>query len=281
MGVPIDGKKVAMDYRKNLKEFIKKRVDKGLEPPCIASILVGSDKGSLFYIKNQSKICSEMGVEFKSIILNENIAEEEVLKTIDNLNKDKNTHGIILQLPLPKKFNGEKIINRIYYKKDVDGLTDINSGKFYKGEKCFIPCTAQGIIELIKSTGIKICGKKAVVLGRSTIVGKPVAQLLVNEDATVTICHSKTENLEKICKEADILVSAVGKPKVVTLDMVKKGAVVIDVGFSVENGKMVGDVDYYNVLGKVSFITPVPGGVGSMTPTMLVKNTCEVLKGCI
>jgi methylenetetrahydrofolate dehydrogenase (NADP+)/methenyltetrahydrofolate cyclohydrolase len=181
-------------------------------------------------------------------------------------------------MPLPSYLNEEKIISKIDHLKDVDGLTDINAGKFYKGEKCFIPCTSQGIIELIKSTGIKIAGKNAVVLGRSTIVGKPVAQLLVNEDATVTICHSKTKDIIKICREADILVSAMGKPRFITEDFVKEGAVVIDVGFSVLDGKMVGDVDYDAVLHKVSFITPVPGGVGSMTPIMLIKNTCEVLK---
>lgn len=278
MGVPIDGKSVAISYKKKLKEFIQDRLANGLRPPCIASILIGNDKGSLFYIRNQSKLCAEVGVEFKSIILEENVPEKSVLDTIDKLNVDPNIDGIILQMPLPSYLNEEKIISRINYLKDVDGLTDINAGKFYKGEKCFIPCTSQGIIELIKSTGVEISGKKAVVLGRSTIVGKPVAQLLVNEDATVTICHSKTRNVDKICREADILVSAMGKPKYVTEDFIKEGSVVIDVGFSVLDGKMVGDVDYERVLPKVSFITPVPGGVGSMTPIMLIKNTCEVLK---
>lgn len=278
MGVPIDGKNVAISYKQKLKEFIQNRLTNGLRPPCIASILIGNDKGSLFYIRNQNKLCTEVGVEFKSIILEENVPEKSVLDTIDKLNIDPNIDGIILQMPLPSYLDEEKIISRINYLKDVDGLTDINAGKFYKGERCFTPCTSQGIIELIKSTGIEISGKKAVVLGRSTIVGKPVAQLLVNEDATVTICHSKTRNIDKICREADILVSAIGKPKFITEDFVKEGAVVIDVGFSVLNGKMIGDVDYEKVLPKASFITPVPGGVGSMTPIMLIKNTCEVLE---
>jgi methylenetetrahydrofolate dehydrogenase (NADP+)/methenyltetrahydrofolate cyclohydrolase len=278
MGVPIDGKKVAISYKGKLKKFICDRSANGLRPPCIASILIGNDKGSLFYIRNQSKLCKEVGVEFKSIVLEESVPEKSILDTIDRLNLDSNVDGIILQMPLPSYLNEEKIISKIDHLKDVDGLTDINAGKFYKGEKCFIPCTSQGIIELIKSTGIKIAGKNAVVLGRSTIVGKPVAQLLVNEDATVTICHSKTKDIIKICREADILVSAMGKPRFITEDFVKEGAVVIDVGFSVLDGKMVGDVDYDAVLHKVSFITPVPGGVGSMTPIMLIKNTCEVLK---
>ncbi|AAO36126.1 methylenetetrahydrofolate dehydrogenase [Clostridium tetani E88] len=261
-----------------MKNFIDERVEKGLKVPCVSSILIGNDKGSLFYIKNQRRICKEIGIEFKNIVLEENIEEDKIIEVIEDLNKDENVHGIILQMPLPKTLDEEKIVNKICPSKDIDGLTDINAGRFYKGEKCFIPCTAQGIIEIIKSTKESISGKKAVVLGRSVIVGKPVAQLLVNEDATVTICHSKTKDIKSLCKEADIIVSAMGIPKFVKEDFIKDGAIVIDVGFSVLDGKMVGDIDYDNVFKKAGFITPVPGGVGSVTPTMLIKNLCEVFK---
>ncbi|AVP54121.1 bifunctional protein FolD [Clostridium tetani] len=278
MAVAIDGKRVSEELRKELKNFIDERVEKGLKVPCVSSILIGNDKGSLFYIKNQRRICKEIGIEFKNIVLEENIEEDKIIEVIEDLNKDENVHGIILQMPLPKTLDEEKIVNKICPSKDIDGLTDINAGRFYKGEKCFIPCTAQGIIEIIKSTKESISGKKAVVLGRSVIVGKPVAQLLVNEDATVTICHSKTKDIKSLCKEADIIVSAMGIPKFVKEDFIKDGAIVIDVGFSVLDGKMVGDIDYDNVFKKAGFITPVPGGVGSVTPTMLIKNLCEVFK---
>lgn len=278
MGATIDGKRIAAEYKERLRLLVEERVEKRLSPLCIASILIGDDKGSIFYMNNQSKICTEIGVEYKKIIIDKNTPQDEILEVIDRLNNDSNTHGIIIQLPLPDNLDEEVIVNRISYLKDVDGLTDINAGKFYKGEKCFVPCTSQGIMELIKSTGIDISGKRAVVLGRSIIVGKSIAQLLLNEDATVTICHSKTVNVKDICKEADILISAIGRPKFVKEDFIKEGAVVIDVGFNVVNGKMVGDVDYENAINKASHITPVPGGVGSMTPIMLIKNTCEGLE---
>ncbi|MBU5482940.1 bifunctional methylenetetrahydrofolate dehydrogenase/methenyltetrahydrofolate cyclohydrolase [Clostridium sp. MSJ-11] len=278
MGATIDGKRIAAEYKERLRLLVEERVEKRLSPLCIASILIGDDKGSIFYMNNQSKICTEIGVEYKKIIIDKNTPQDEILEVIDRLNNDSNTHGIIIQLPLPDNLDEEVIVNRISYLKDVDGLTDINAGKFYKGEKCFVPCTSQGIMELIKSTGIDISGKRAVVLGRSIIVGKSIAQLLLNEDATVTICHSKTVNVKDICKEADILISAIGRPKFVKEDFIKDGAVVIDVGFNVVNGKMVGDVDYENAINKASHITPVPGGVGSMTPIMLIKNTCEGLE---
>lgn len=277
MGVPIDGKIVAAKYKEELKLFIKDRALRGLNSPCIASILIGEDKGSIFYMNNQNKLCSEIGVEYKKIILPKETSEQVVLNTIEDLNNDENIHGIIIQLPIPEGLDEEVIVNKISHLKDVDGLTDINCGKFYKGEKCFIPCTSQGIIELIKSTGIKIKGKNAVVLGRSIIVGKSVAQLLLNEDATVTVCHSKTMDVKSICQGADIIVAAIGSPNFVKEDFIKEGAVVIDVGFTVVDGKMAGDVDYENVIHKASYITPVPGGVGAMTSIMLIKNTCEGL----
>lgn len=278
MAVAIDGKRVSEELRKELKNFVDERLKKDLSAPCVASILIGDDKGSLFYIKNQRRICKEIGIEFKNIVLEKQTEEDKIIELIESLNKDENVHGIILQMPLPKTLNESKIVNTICSSKDVDGLTDVNSGRFYKGEKCFIPCTAQGVIEIIKSTKEIITGKNAVVLGRSVIVGKPVAQLLVNEDATVTICHSKTKDIKSLCKKADIIVSAMGIPKFVKEDFIKEGAIVIDVGFSVLDGKMVGDIDYDNVFKKARFITPVPGGVGSVTPTMLIKNLCEVFK---
>ena len=278
MAVAIDGKRVSEELRKELKNFVDERLKKGLSVPCVASILIGDDKGSLFYIKNQKRICKEIGIEFKNIVLDKQTEEDKIIDLIEDLNKDENVHGIILQMPLPQILNESKIVNTIYPSKDIDGLTDVNSGRFYKGEKCFIPCTAQGVIEIIKSTKETITGKNAVVLGRSVIVGKPVAQLLVNEDATVTICHSKTKDIKSLCKKADIIVSAMGIPKFVKEDFVKEGAIVIDVGFSVLDGKMVGDIDYDNVFKKAGFITPVPGGVGSVTPTMLIKNLCEVFR---
>ncbi|WP_315114610.1 tetrahydrofolate dehydrogenase/cyclohydrolase catalytic domain-containing protein [uncultured Clostridium sp.] len=274
MGVPIDGKRIAAEYKERLGLLVKERAKKELRPLCIASILIGDDKGSIFYMNNQNKVCTEIGVEYRKIIIDKSTPQDEILETIHRLNEDKNINGIIIQLPLPANLDEEIIVNKINHLKDVDGLTDINAGRFYKGEKCFVPCTSQGIMELIKSTGIDISGKRAVVLGRSIIVGKSIAQLLVNEDATVTICHSKTVNVKDICREADILISAIGRPKFVKEDFIKEGAVVIDVGFNVVNGKMVGDVDYENAINRASHITPVPGGVGSMTPIMLIKNTC-------
>lgn len=278
MGIKLDGKKVAEKFRNQIKSFVDHRVATGLKPPCIANILIGNDGGSLYYVNNQNKLCEKLGVRVRSIHFDEHITEEEVEDLIIKLNEDREIDGIILQLPLPKHLDEDKITSLISEKKDIDGLSSINIGKLYKGEKCFIPCTARGIIELIKSTGINIEGKNAVVVGRSNIVGKPVAQLLLNENATVTICHSKTTNLKEICSNADILVSAVGKPDFITDEYIKKDAIVIDVGTTSVNGKLAGDVRFDEVIEKASYTTPVPGGVGAMTTTMLIKNLCEGLK---
>lgn len=278
MGIKLDGKKVAEKFKNEIKGFVDHRVSTGLKPPCIANILIGDDGGSLYYVNNQNKLCKKLGVNVKSIYFDKHITEEEVEDLITKLNKDGEIDGIILQLPLPKHLDEDKITSLISENKDVDGLTSINIGKLYKGEKCFIPCTARGIIELIKSTGISIEGKNAVVIGRSNIVGKPVAQLLLNENATVTICHSKTTNLKEICSNADILVSAVGKPNFINNEYIKKDAIVIDVGTTFVNGKLAGDVCFDEVIEKAGYTTPVPGGVGAMTTTMLIKNLCEGLK---
>lgn len=278
MGEVINGKELAKVLKEEIKTFVNERKYKGERVPCHATILVGEDGGSIYYVNNQKKLCEELGMENKSIFLKEDISEEELLKVIENLNNDNNVDGIMLQVPLPKHLNENKIVNAINPLKDVDGLTDFNNGKFYKGNKAFIPCTPRSVMHLIKSTGVTIEGKNVVVLGRSNIVGKPVAQLLLNENATVTICHSKTKNLKEVCSTADILVVAIGRPKMVDDSYVKDGAIVMDVGTSSLNGKICGDVDFEKVKDKASFITPVPGGVGAVTTTLLLKNTCEALE---
>lgn len=274
----IDGRVIAQSYRDKIKECVNKRLELNLRVPCIATILVGNDGGSLYYIKNQNKLCGLLGVEGRDIYLSENINEEELLKLIESLNTDDTVDGIMLQLPLPAHLDEKKITSKINYKKDIDGLTDINTGKFYKGEECFVPCTPRAIIELVKSTGTAIEGKNVVIIGRSNIVGKPVAQLFLNENATVTICHSKTKNLKNVCSQADILIAAIGKPNFVTSEFVKDGAIVIDVGTSRLNDKICGDVKFDEVINVASFLTPVPGGVGAMTTTMLIENSCEELR---
>ena len=271
----IDGRSYAKNLKSSMKEEIIKASEKGIRPPSLATILISNDGGSVYYVNNQRKVCEEIGVNFNLVKLDEDTKEDEILKVIDKLNQDNSIDGIMLQVPLPKGLNENLITNRISPDKDVDGLTDLNTGKFYRGEKAFIPCTPRSALELIKSTNCDIKGKKAVVLGRSNIVGKPMFQLLLNENATVTVCHSKTVNLKEVCSEADILVVAIGKPKFVDDSFVKEGAIVIDVGTSSFNGKICGDVDFDKVYNKASHITPVPGGVGALTTTLLVKNTYE------
>ncbi|AEB75937.1 bifunctional methylenetetrahydrofolate dehydrogenase/methenyltetrahydrofolate cyclohydrolase [Clostridium botulinum] len=278
MGTKIDGKKLAEGIKEELKKYIEIKNNENQIPICMANILVGNDGGSKYYVNNQNKLCNKLGVKVKSIYLDDTVKENELLHIINGLNEDKEVHGIILQLPLPKHLDEAKITSAIDVRKDIDGLSSISVGKLYKGEKCFVPCTPRGIIEIIKSCNVKIEGSNAVVIGRSNIVGRPVAQLLLKENATVTICHSKTKNLKEICSKADILVAAVGKPKFITKEYIKEGAVVIDVGTSSVDGKLVGDVCFDEVIEKSGFVTPVPGGVGAMTTTMLIKNLCEGLK---
>lgn len=275
MGEKIDGKLLAQSYRKEIKEFVLARQGEGKRVPCIATILVGNDGGSQYYVNSVTKLCGELGVEVKNIALTDTVTEDKLIKVIDELNQDKNVDGIILQIPLPKGMDEKKIISSLNVMKDVDGLTDLNTGRFYKDEKCFIPCTPQSALELIKSTGIKIEGSHTVVIGRSNIVGKPMAQLMLKENSTVTICHSKTVNLKEICQQADILISAIGKPGFITREYVKEGAIVIDIGTSSVNGKITGDVRFDEVMERAAFVTPVPGGVGAMTTTLLIRNTCR------
>lgn len=275
MGEVISGKVIAEEIREEIKKSIEDAKDKGYRVPCLVTILVGNDGGSIYYLNNQRKLCEKLGLESKAILLEENIKEEELISLIKKLNEDKTVDGIMLQLPLPKNFNEALVTNSISPEKDVDGLTDYNNGKFYKGQDAFVPCTPRSVLYLIKSTGVDIKGKNAVVIGRSNIVGKPVAQLLLNENATITICHSKTQNIKEVCKNADIIVVAIGRPLFLDDSFVKEGAIVIDVGTSSVDGKITGDVDFEKVINKSGHLTPVPGGVGAVTTTLLLKNTCE------
>lgn len=274
----INGREVSKDIKENIKKFIEERNLKGLKLPKIASILVGNDGGSIYYLNSQEKVATSLGVLFDKIILEDSIKEEELKDLIRKLNLDDSVHGIMIQLPLPKGINEKNIINTISPKKDIDCLTYESVGKLYLGEEGFKPCTPNSILTLLKSKNIELEGKEVVVLGRSNIVGKPAMQLLLNENATVTICHSRTKNLKEVCKKADILVVAIGKPKFINSEYIKDGAVIIDVGTSSFEGKITGDVDFDDVLDKVSLITPVPGGVGALTTTLLIKNVCEAIE---
>ena len=278
MGEIINGKEVAFKVKEDIKNFVKEKQEEGKRNPKIASILVGDDGGSVYYMNNQEKVSTSLGVEFKKVVLDKTITEEELINTIEDLNCDKEIDGIILQLPLPKSFNEKKVIKKISPSKDIDCLTFESQGKLYMGEPEFLPCTPNSVVTLLKSLNIPLEGKEVVVLGRSNIVGKPVAQLLLNENATVTICHSRTKDLKEVTKRADILVVAIGKPKFLDETYVKDGAIVIDVGTSRFEGKITGDVDFDKVIEKASYLTPVPGGVGALTTTLLVKNACEAYK---
>lgn len=275
MGEIINGKILAEDFKQKIKAQIEEATSKGYRVPCLTTIVVGNDGGSIYYANNQKKLCDKLGLKNRSIFLEETIDEKDLILLIKELNEDNTVDGIMLQVPLPKNLNEEEITNLISPHKDVDGLTDFNNGKFYKGKKAFVPCTPRSVMHLIKSTGMDISGKNAVVIGRSNIVGKPVTQLLLNENATVTVCHSRTKDLKSVCKNADILVVAMGKPKFIDDSYIKEGAVVIDVGTSSVDGKICGDVDFDKVINIASHLTPVPGGVGSVTTTLLIKNTCE------
>lgn len=273
----IDGKELAKKIRGNLKIENEKLIQKGIQAK-LAVILVGNDSASKIYVKNKSKACVDVGIEFEEILLDESTTMQKLLDIIDKLNNRKDINGILLQSPIPKGLNIQEAFEEIDYRKDVDGFNPINVGKLMIGQDCFVSCTPFGIIKMLEEYKIPIEGKHAVVIGRSNIVGKPLSQCLLNKNATVTICHSRTKNLAEYTKTADILISAVGKVNLVTKDMVKDGATVIDVGMNRdEKGKLVGDVDFENVKEKAAYITPVPGGVGPMTIAMLMNN---VIKAC-
>ncbi len=274
----IDGKAVSAAVKEQVKNECDGLKAKGITPG-LAVIIVGDDPASQVYVRNKERACEECGFYSEKYALPENTTQEELNALVDRLNKDSRINGILCQLPLPKHLDDKEVINRIDPIKDVDAFHPVNVGAIMIGDYSFLPCTPAGVMELIKSTGVDISGKKAVVIGRSNIVGKPMAMLLLHSNATVEITHSKTADLKEVTKTADILVAAIGKAKFVTADMVKEGAVVIDVGMNRdENGKLCGDVDFENVKDKCSFITPVPGGVGPMTISMLMRNTLTAAK---
>lgn len=274
----MNGKELAKDIRGNLKIEVAELKKQGIIPK-LAVIMVGDDKASQVYVRNKSKACDEIGIEYEEYLKDASTTQEELLNLIDELNAREDISGILLQSPIPKHLDIREAFNRIDYKKDVDGFNPVNVGKLAIGEDCFISCTPYGVVKLLEANNIKIEGKHVVILGRSNIVGRPLIQCMLNEHATVTVCHSRTQNLKEFTKQADILISAIGKAKFVTEDMVKDGAVVIDVGINRnDEGKLVGDVDYENVEPKTSYITPVPGGVGPMTIAMLMNNVVKAVK---
>lgn len=274
----IDGRKVSLEIKEEIKNFVLNRKNENKSIPKIASILIGNDEGSIYYQNSQEKVATSLGVEFLKIKLDEKITEENVIKEIYRLNNDNSISGIMILLPLPKGLNEKNIVNAISPKKDIDCLTYESVGKLYLGEETFIPCTPESILTLLKSYNVQLEGKEVVIIGRSNIVGKPTFQLLLNQNATVTICHSKTKNLQEICKRADVLIVAIGKPKFINSNYIKRGSVLIDVGTSSYEGKITGDIDFENVKDKAALITPVPGGVGALTTTLLIRNSCKALE---
>lgn len=269
----IDGKAIAAKIREEIKVKTEVLIQEGIQPG-LAVIIVGTDSASQVYVRNKIKACAEVGFYSENYELPESTAEEELLSLIDRLNQDPKIHGILVQLPLPKHLNEKKVIAAIHPQKDVDAFHVSNVGNIMLGEYTFLPCTPAGVMKLLEYSGIEVAGKDCVVIGRSNIVGKPQAMLMLHSNATVQICHSKTKDLAQKTAAADILVVAIGRAKFVTADMIKEGAVVIDVGMDRdENGKLCGDVDFESCFEKASYITPVPGGVGPMTITMLMQNT--------
>lgn len=274
--VIVSGKELATEKRAFIKTEVQKLVADRQTQPSLAVILVGDNPASHSYVRAKQRACEEAGMQFILEHYPETLTEQELLERISFYNQEKTVHGILVQLPLPQHINELAVIESISPDKDVDGFHPVNIGKMMIDQQAFLPCTPYGIVEMIKSLNIPIAGKHVVVIGRSNIVGKPVGQLLLKEDATVTYCHSRTTNLASITKQADILIAAVGKAKIIGPDFVKDGAIVIDVGVNrLETGKLCGDVDFDAVKEKASYITPVPGGVGPMTITMLLQNTLQ------
>lgn len=274
----LNGKMLAQELRMKMKDEVNALKAEGIVPH-LTVILIGDDPASKSYVNGKKKASSEIGMGSDVILLPESTSEKELLDLIDKLNQNENVHGILVQLPLPEHISEQKVIESISPAKDVDGFHPVNVGRMVTGKQAFLSCTPLGIITMLKENNIEIPGKHAVIVGRSNIVGKPVGQLLLNENATVTYCHSKTTDLKHFTKQADILVVAVGKQHAIGPDFVKEGAVVIDVGINrMSNGKLTGDVDFEAVKDKASFITPVPRGVGPMTIAMLLKNTIQAAK---
>lgn len=272
----LNGREIAKDYRADLERQVSELKEKGVTPN-LTVVIVGNDGASLSYVKSKNKAAENIGMESGIVHLEDDATEEEVLKTVESLNQDKNVHGILVQVPLPKQVDENKVLDAITPEKDVDGFNPVNIGKLYTGQETFVPCTPLGIMELLKHTG-SLEGKDVAVIGRSHIVGQPVAKLLTDQNATVTLMHSRTKDMVSKIKDFDVVVSAVGKPGLLTGADIKEGAIVIDVGNTVVDGKLVGDVDYESASEKASYITPVPGGVGPLTITMVLNNTLLAAK---
>ena len=274
----IDGKLVASTIRANIKDEVTSYKTSTGKDIGLAVVLVGDDPASAIYVRNKIKACEEVGIKSYSYKYDADMKEEELVALVEKLNNDDDIHGILVQLPLPKHINEERIVALVSEEKDVDGFSEKSIGRLVQGKPCFRSCTPYGVMKLLEYYNIDVSGKNAVVIGRSNNVGKPMAMMLLEKNATVTICHSRTKNIAEITKQADILVSAVGRAHFVTADMVKEGAVVVDIGMNKLDGKTVGDVDFEAVSPKASYITPVPGGVGPMTITMLMANTLQAVK---
>ena len=278
MAIIIDGKELAKKIRANLKIECEELKNKQINPK-LAVIMVGDDLASKVYVRNKSKACEDVGIEYKEYLLSSNTKQKELIELIEKLNQDKTINGILLQSPIPANLDINEAFRTISPQKDVDGFNPVNVGKLVLNQDTFVSCTPYGIMKMFEKYNIDLTGKNVVILGRSNIVGKPLMHCCLNKNATVTVCHSKTQNLVQKAKEADILISAIGKAQFVTADMVKENAVVIDVGINrLENGKITGDVDFENVKEKASYITPVPGGVGPMTIAMLMNNVIKPTK---
>ena len=278
MAIIIDGKELAKKIRANLKIECEELKNKQINPK-LAVIMVGDDLASKVYVRNKSKACEDVGIEYKEYLLSSNTKQKELIELIEKLNQDKRINGILLQSQIPANLDINEAFRTISPQKDVDGFNPVNVGKLVLNQDTFLSCTPYGIMKMFEKYNIDLTGKNVVILGRSNIVGKPLMHCCLNKNATVTVCHSKTQNLAQKAKEADILISAIGKAQFVTADMVKENAVVIDVGINrLENGKITGDVDFENVKEKASYITPVPGGVGPMTIAMLMNNLIKATK---
>ncbi len=278
MTIIIDGKELAKKIRTNLKIECEELKQKNIKTK-LAVIMIGDNPASKIYIKNKSKACEEIGIEYTEFLLDKKTTQEELIKLIKELNRDKTINGILLQSPIPSELDINEAFITIAPEKDVDGVNPTNLGKLVLNQDTFVPCTSYGIMKIFNEYNIDICGKNVVILGRSNITGKPLIHCFLNKNATVTVCHTKTQNLEEITRNADILISAIGKANYITSDMIKKDAVVIDIGINrLENGKITGDVDFNSVKEKASYITPVPGGVGPMTIAMLMNNILKATR---
>ena len=278
MAILMDGKQLARKIRTNLKKECEELKEKGINPK-FAVIMVGNDSASKIYVRSKSRACEEIGIEFEEFLLSEDTTQDKLENLIEELNKNKKVHGILVQSPIPKHLDVNRAFEKIAPEKDVDGFNSVNVGKLALNRDTFVSCTPYGIMKIFEEYQIDLTGKEVVIIGRSNIVGKPLIQCVLNKNATVTVCHSKTKNLAEHTKRADVVIAAIGKPHFITADMVKENAVVIDVGINrTEEGKILGDVEFETVEKKVEYITPVPGGVGPMTIAMLMNNVIKAAR---